>query len=131
LARKVISTEEPAVTTVEACRPQLKRILESSDFRATPRKHRFLQYIVDEELAGRGSRIKAYSIGLSAFGREVTFDPQSDPVVRIEASDLRRSLERYYSTAGRFDPILIAIPKGRYVPTFTARDANAASGGSV
>jgi TolB-like protein len=39
---------------------------------------------------------------------------------------LRRSLERYYLTAGRADPVLITIPKGGYVPTFEARSFEAA-----
>jgi len=55
------------------------------------------------------------------FGREESFDPQTDPVVRLEAGRLRRDLERYYLTAGRDDPILIEVPKGAYVPVFTAR----------
>ncbi|MGO7917282.1 hypothetical protein ACC702_38380, partial [Rhizobium ruizarguesonis] len=42
-----------------------------------------------------------------------------DPVVRIEAGRLRRSLERYYLVAGQQDPVRIDIPKGGYVPTFT------------
>ena len=51
-----------------------------------------------------------------------TIDPQHDPVVRIEAAKLRRSLERYYLTAGQEDPIRIDIPKGAYVPTFEERE---------
>ena len=70
-------------------------------------------------MAGRGDRIKAYSIAVEVFGRGVSFDPQTDPIVRIEAGHLRRALERYYLTAGHADPILITIPKGGYVPTFS------------
>jgi adenylate cyclase len=36
----------------------------------------------------------------------------------VEAGRLRRALDRYYLTAGGDDPIIIAIPKGAYVPTF-------------
>jgi TolB-like protein len=100
------------------CRAQLARILLSSDFDAPEREHRFLRYVVDEALSGRGSRIKAYSIAVEVFGRDASFDPQSDPIVRVEAGHLRRALERYYLTAGVSDPILITIPKGGYVPTF-------------
>lgn len=105
------------------CHAQLARILSSADFDATDRKHRFLRYIVDEALAGRGSRIKAYSIAVEVFGRDASFDPQTDPIVRVEAGHLRRALERYYLTAGQADPILISIPKGGYVPTFSLRNA--------
>lgn len=105
----------------EDCRAQLERILNSADFEATARERRFLSHVVEETLAGRGSRIKAYSIAVEVFGRDASFDPQTDPIVRVEAGHLRRSLERYYFTAGQADPILITIPKGGYVPAFALR----------
>lgn len=111
---------EPDVPA-EDCRAQLDRILKSADFEATAREHRFLGYVVEEALSGRGGRIKAYSIAVEVFGRDASFDPQTDPIVRIEAGHLRRSLERYYFTAGQYDPILITIPKGGYVPVFSFR----------
>jgi adenylate cyclase len=96
---------------------QLQRILDSKEFDASDRNRRFLRYVVEEMLAGRGDRIKAYSIATSVLDRDESFDPQSDPIVRIEASRLRRSLDRYYLTAGRADLIRISIPKGSYVPS--------------
>src|SRR5262245_20250270 len=98
---------------------QLARILNSTDCAATDRERRFLGHVVEEALAGRGDRIKAYSIAVEVFGRDASFDPQSDPIVRIEAGHLRRALERYYLTAGLTDPVLITIPKGGYVPSFS------------
>lgn len=99
-------------------RRQLERIITCPELDASERNRRFLQYVVEETLAGRPERIKAYSIATSVFGREASFDPQTDPIIRIEASRLRRSLERYYLTAGKHDPIRIQIPKGSYVPAF-------------
>ncbi|RWN66257.1 MAG: hypothetical protein EOR99_17855 [Mesorhizobium sp.] len=105
----------------EDCRAQLSLILNSADFDATGRERRFLSHVVEETLEGRGDRIKAYSIAVEVFGRDTSFDPQTDPIVRIEAGHLRRGLERYYLTAGHADPILITIPKGGYVPIFSVR----------
>jgi adenylate cyclase len=103
-------------------REALERILASPAFDASARNRRFLEYIVDETLAGRGDRLKGVTIAIDVFGRDAaTFDPQHDPVVRIEAAKLRRSLERYYLTAGKDEPIRIDIPKGTYVPTFERR----------
>jgi len=99
-------------------RAQIERIVACQEFDASERNRRFLQYVVAETLAGRTERIKAYSIATSVFGREASFDPQTDPIIRIEASRLRRSLERYYLTAGKHDPVRVTIPKGSYVPTF-------------
>ena len=97
---------------------ELERIIASSAFDASRRNSAFLRFIVEETLAGRGDRIKAYTIATTVLERDETFDPQADPIVRIEASRLRRSLERYYLVAGQGDLIRIEIPKGAYVPTF-------------
>ena len=97
---------------------ELERIIASSAFDVSRRNRAFLRFIVEETLAGRGDRIKAYTIGTSVLERDETFDSQADPIVRIEASRLRRSLERYYLIAGQGDSIRIEIPKGAYVPTF-------------
>ena len=75
---------------------------------------------MEETLAGRAGRIKAYSVAISVLDRDDTFDPQTDPMVRIEASQLRRRLERYYLTQGVNDPVIIDLPKGGYVPVFRA-----------
>ncbi|TWA84711.1 TolB-like protein [Azospirillum brasilense] len=101
-----------------AVRTQLERILASDHFDASDRNRRFLRYVVEECLEGRAQQIKAYCIAVSVFNREPSFDPQSDPIVRLEAGRLRRSLEHYYLTAGRSDPIRIVVPKGGYAPRF-------------
>ncbi|MGZ9020618.1 MAG: hypothetical protein ACXW3S_11800 [Rhodoplanes sp.] len=108
---------------------QLARVLASPDFDAPERNRRFLRYVVEETLAGRGDRIKAYGIAVAVFDRDGSFDAQSDPIVRIEASRLRRSLERYYLLAGGNDPVRIEIPKGAYVPAFH-RQSGCATGGA-
>lgn len=97
----------------------VQSILTSTDFDTSERNRRFLSYVVEETLAGRPDRIKAYSIATSVFGRDERFDPQVDSIVRIEAGRLRRSLERYYLTSGGNDPIRITIPRGSYVPRFS------------
>jgi TolB-like protein len=81
-----------------------------------------LKYLVSEELAGRGQRIKAFNIATEVFGRSDDFDPQSNSIVRVEVGRLRRALELYFATAGKDEPILIEIGKGGYRPCFVARD---------
>ena len=107
--------------STEAVREQLERILASADFVASDRLKRSLRFIVEEALAGRADRLKAYTIALEVFGRDPSFDPQNDPVVRMEAGRLRRRLERYFLGTGRSDPVRIEIPKGDYAPIFTCR----------
>jgi TolB-like protein len=100
-------------------REQLEKILCNRQFEKAGRSKAFLSYVVNELLGGRADRIKAYTIGTSVLKREDTFDPQIDPIVRIEAGQLRRRLERYYLTDGVKDPLLIDLPKGGYVPAIT------------
>lgn len=107
--------------TPDAIRDALARILGSAKFDATPRSRRFLGYVVDETLAGRADRIKAFVIATDVFGRGADFDAHADPIVRLEAVRLRRALEQYYERAGAEDPIVISIPKGGYVPAFEPR----------
>ncbi|PWS36077.1 hypothetical protein DFH01_12780 [Falsiroseomonas bella] len=103
-----------------AVRAELDRILASAAFDASPRNRQFLRYVVEEALAGRGDRIKAYTVATAVFGRQADFDPQLDSIVRIEAGRLRRALERFYLMAGPGSGPRIAIPRGCYVPTFEA-----------
>ncbi|TCR85993.1 hypothetical protein [Rhizobium sp. BK376] len=114
---KIDAVGSPGPTAEEVCR-QLERILASEEFLSPDRGRRFLQFIVDETLAGRSEFLKAFTIANQVFGREVSFDAQNDPVVRIEAGRIRRALERYYLISGQDDEVTITIPKGRYVPHF-------------
>ncbi len=120
-----LSTYDSA--TAELVRRQLASVLESPQFVVPERARRFLSYIVEESLAGRADRIKAFSIATDVLGRGSSFDGSVDPVVRIEAGRVRRALEHYYLVAGADDPIIITIPKGGYVPIFTRRDTNGSS----
>ncbi len=128
---------EPAKPSPQAVREQLKKILDSGVLGGRARRGAFLRYVVEETLAGRGELLKGVSIAMSVFGRDETFDQQTDPIVRLEARRLRHDLDGYYATAGRDDPIRISIPKGGYLPRFewqgspeleTAEPADAADG---
>ncbi|MGR9060108.1 hypothetical protein ACU8NH_30205 (plasmid) [Rhizobium leguminosarum] len=103
---------------------QVERILMSEEFHTPKRGRNFLEFVVNETLAGRSGFLKAFTIANMVFGREASFDPQNDPVVRIEAGRIRKALERYYLVAGQADEVIITVPKGGYVPHFEyAQDA--------
>lgn len=111
-----LGSHEP---TADEVRRQLRRIIESPDFYASERNRRLLQHVVERSL--RGEQTKGYEIGTQVFGRPATFDSTKDPIVRIEVSKVRRDLEVYYLKSGRQDPVLIALPKGRYRAVFSGR----------
>jgi eukaryotic-like serine/threonine-protein kinase len=107
-----------AVPAPAAVRNTLRRILESASFVHSPRLQRFLAFLVEETLAGRGGRLKEYVIGLEVFARPATYDPRFDSLVRVEARRLRAALAGYYANDGRDEGIVIELQKGRYVPAF-------------
>ncbi|RDJ19824.1 hypothetical protein DWF00_04305 [Bosea caraganae] len=96
----------------------LERLLAHPGFRVSQRNKNFLRFVVEESLAGRSSRIKAYTVAVEVFGRGTNFDGMLDPVVRIEAGRLRQALTSYYVEDGRADPIRISLPRGGYMPVF-------------
>ncbi|HVQ32129.1 MAG TPA: hypothetical protein VMV21_21195, partial [Vicinamibacteria bacterium] len=102
----------------QAVRQQIEQILGSPDFDAARRSRDFLSFIVEETLAGRGDALTQGSIATRVFERKDDFDALLDPIVRIQAGRLRRSLERYYLLAGKDDAIRVELAKGTYVPTF-------------
>jgi len=106
-------------------RAELARILESKEFSRTKRVGSFLRFIVEETLADRGDRLKAFTIAHEVYGRDETFDSRTDTIVRVEAGRLRHRLSDYYQAEGRNDPVLIELPKGGYTPRFTSNEGAA------
>ena len=113
---------EGRAPTKEQVRIQAEKILQSGPLVRTNRARKLFQYIIEQTLVGNAKRLKQYSIATEALGRGSDFDPDTDPIVRLEASKLRRVLEDYYLRSGSNDPIRISIPKGSYVPTFELVD---------
>jgi Tol biopolymer transport system component len=102
-------------------RLQLDRILGSTAFADAERASGFLRFVVERKLGGHAGEIKESVIAVEVLGRSPSFDSKSDPIVRVEAGRLRDRLNAYYEAEGGSDPILISLPKGRYVPEFTER----------
>src|SRR3954463_10905312 len=120
----IMSYDAKETTPPQVVLDALLRVVASREFVNSERKRRFLKFVVEETLAGRADRIKAYSIAVDVFDRDSSFNPIADPVVRIEAGRLRRCLEHYYLGEGAADWIRITIPKGGYVPHFIVTDGD-------
>src|SRR5579864_307774 len=114
------STTGPAAEkdSSKKIKEQLGKILASKAFQHVDRLQRFLSYIVDETIAGRGDSLKEFPIGIEVFSKEASFDPRMDPIVRVQARRLRTRLTRYYREEGQSDEIAIEVPKGGYAPVF-------------
>jgi len=116
--------EGPAVVTAAEVREQLQRILASLPFKGSCRMSRFLRFVVEETLQGRGPQLKEYLIGVRVFDRPDSYDPRTDPVVRSEARRLRSKLLEYYQKEGLKDPVHIHVPKGNYAAVFEISPAD-------
>jgi TolB-like protein/Flp pilus assembly protein TadD len=113
-----VSSSELGSDSAEKAASQLNRILASKAFRQADRLKRFLAFIVEETIAGRGERLKEFVVGVEVFGKDDSFDPRNDPIVRVQARRLRSQLARYYREEGQEDDLAIDLPKGGYAPIF-------------
>ena len=103
---------------IEEVRSELQLILQSQSFARSPGLSHLLSYLCEKALAGESGQIKEYSIALDVFGREPSFDQDSDSIVRVQANRLRKRLSEYYSGEGAAHAVRITIPVGQYVPLF-------------
>src|SRR5262245_49749240 len=102
----------------QAVRDELARLLSSASFARSERQSRFLRFLVERHLQGRGTELKESLIAVEVFGRKPDYDPKLDSTVRTEAVRLRARLSKYYAVEGSRDPVIIELPKGAYTPVF-------------
>lgn len=106
----------------EQVRDALARVLASEVFARSERARDLLRYLVEQDLAGNGDRLKGFSIAVDVFGRDGSFDPSTDAVVRVQAGRLRDLLDHYYAGPGADEKLRISIPRGSYVPDYVVAD---------
>jgi tetratricopeptide (TPR) repeat protein len=109
----------------ESVRAALEEVLSWPAVARSPQLARFLTYIVEAKLRGDEAGIKAYSIAVDVLGRPTDFDPQSDPIVRVQARRLRSLLDQFYDEGRARSGVRIHLPVGRYVPEFIPLEAQA------
>ena len=118
---KAIQPTPSSAPAEREVREQVERIVSSATFRPADRLKHFISFVAGQVLQGKGDTLKEYAVGVQVFGRDSSFDPRTDPVVRVQARRLRARLERYYKEEGQNDAILVDLPKGGYAPVFKRR----------
>ncbi len=113
-----IGGDQGAAVSEAEIRHALQQALAAPAFASAPRMARFLNYVVEETLAGRSDRLTGYTIGVDVFDREADFDPGIDSIVRVEARRLRRTLADTRGDNAAGARVAIELPKGSYVPQF-------------
>jgi adenylate cyclase len=104
--------------TPEEILDQLDQLLSSPAFQKSERMAQFLRFVVMQTLDGKADRIKQRTVAMEVYGRGGEFDPRTDPIVRIEATRLRRLLDAFYQAPDCSATIRINLRKGGYVPDF-------------
>ena len=104
-------------------RGELRRILGNKLFSNSPKKTRFLEFVCEQTFVGNGDKLNEYQIGVEVYERGVDFNPQKDPIVRVQAYEIRRLLKRYYEQEGNTSPIRMELPAGHYIPVFTRNNS--------
>jgi hypothetical protein len=102
----------------EAVLRELESILSSPFFRTSNRSKQFLAYVVQHTLEGNDEPLKERTIGAKLFQRPAGYSTGDDPVVRVQAGEVRRRLEQYHHAALNQSPVRIELPVGSYVPEF-------------
>ena len=109
---------EDETKRAEAVLKELDRILASRYFRSAGRSRQFLQYVVQHKLTGHVEQLKERTIGTELFQRSPGYATGEDPVVRVQAGEVRRRLEQYYQSVSGDSPVSIKLPVGSYSPIF-------------
>ncbi|MGA2806522.1 MAG: hypothetical protein ABSE87_00235 [Terracidiphilus sp.] len=97
---------------------ELEKILTSPFFRSAARSKQFLDYVVKHQLEGHPELLKERTIGTEVFLRPAGYATGDDPVVRVQAGEVRRRLEQYYQAGPSDSKVRIELPVGSYSPAF-------------
>lgn len=105
----------------EAVARELAGVIESEAFHSSRRCREFLQFIVERRLEGREDLLKERTIGVELYRRGPDYEPNSDAIVRVRATEVRKRLTQYYDHGGGSGALKIELPAGSYVPEFKWR----------
>lgn len=97
---------------------ELNAILNSAVFQTSKRGQQFLSYVVRHRLDGNNERLKERTIGVDLFQRPPGYATGDDPVVRVQAGEVRRRLEQYYQANTNTPAVRIELHVGSYTPEF-------------
>lgn len=112
---------------IAALQHHVKEVIEGEVFKGSHRSVQFLQYIVDQAIAGHCESLKERVIGMELFGRSASYDTGDDAIVRVTASDVRRRLLEHYGRYGATSEFRITLPSGSYIPEITRKPNGAAA----
>lgn len=110
--------EQPSV---EERRALIERVAASEQISRSARLRDFLLYVGVHSLKDNCAEIREQEIGARVFGRPASYDRSQDNIVRVNATELRKRIESYFSSKGANEKLIFEIPRGGYKPVFRYR----------
>jgi len=107
----------------EAERRLVERIMESPHFAQASSLKRTLAYLCERAEENGSNLPKEYEIAVQALSRPASFDPKTDPIVRVNVAAIRQRLQAYFESEGRGETLRLEIPKGAYRAVFSPLSA--------
>jgi hypothetical protein len=104
----------------------IERVAAGEPFSRSVRLRDFLLYVGKQSLREDNPEIHEQEIGAKVFGRPASYDRSSDNIVRVNATELRKRIDSWFSTSGAQEPWVFEIPRGSYMPVFRRRVAEPA-----
>ncbi len=99
----------------------VRRVAASITFQKSPRLRAFFLHVCRCALDNKPEEATEQQIGIHVYGRLPGYNPNEDNIVRSQARVLRMKLEHHFTNEGKYEPVVISIPKGRYLPVFETR----------
>lgn len=107
--------------SIDERRALIERVAASSQFARSARLRDFLLYVGGQSLKDGCPEIHEQEIGTKVFGRSASYDRSQDNIVRVNATELRKRIDLYFSTEGAHETLVLEIPRGGYKPIFRRR----------
>lgn len=117
-----VSSSSDAQPQPEEIRSALEHLLSQPEFQGSNRVKKFLTFVVERHLDGQQDLLKAQPIAVHVFDRDENFDAHANPIVRVEATRLRKVLRAVYDRPDFNERVEIELPLGSYAPNFRYRN---------
>jgi hypothetical protein len=97
----------------------LQRIQASRHFASAEVLRKLLVFLCERSAQAADAQLKEFEIAVEALGKPSSFDPRTDPIVRVHIASIRERLQAYFEQEGRHETLRLEIPRGRYRAVFT------------
>jgi adenylate cyclase len=92
---------------------QLNRLLNLPSIRRSPNSERLLRHLFACAQSGQTTPSQ-YDLAYDVLGLGKDFDPNLNPIVRMQVGRLRRALAAHYAGIGAVDDLHVSLPQGSY-----------------